>query len=129
MSATPAFAATPKDYGVLISTSDISRQSPSAAGTLITGTSAGIVAPAFFIKATQSVTAGAVIFFLHNGTNFFPLHEEPVAVTSPTSTGTASFEAVWAPETPVIVAFGWTLRVSTLQADSFAVTAPGAGEL
>lgn len=129
MAATPGFASTPKDYGVLISTSDPSRQSPSASGLLVTGTSAGVAIPAFFIKATASVTAGGVIFFMHNGTNFFPLHEEPVAVTSPTSSGTSSFEAVWAPETPVFVTFGWTLRVSTLQADTFAVTAPGAGEL
>lgn len=127
MSATPGFAATPKAYATFISAADSNRTSPSAYGTLVTGTSAGINVPAVMIKARDSTTAGQIMFFMYDGSQHYLIHEETVSAVQPAA-GTASFETTWVPDLPINVPTGWQLRVTTLSANPFSITAPSAGE-
>ena len=120
----PIHVLTPNIGAVSIATANANLDGTGTIGTLFTAGSNGSRIDYVFIKARVTTTAGVIRFFLYNGATYFLLHEE--LVTAITASGTvAAFEAVWIPPKPIVLASGWSLRVSTEVAETFNVSAHG----
>lgn len=129
MSASPAFASTPRSAVVNISTAETSRTAPTGAGTLLTGAAGGSVVAGLRVKATAATTAGLIFVFLHDGSNYRLISEILVSAITPSGT-VAAFEKTWVPDQAIILAdANWSIRVSTYNAESFNVEALLAGDL
>jgi len=127
MSTTPQYASTPKAATAVISTANTNRDGTGTLATLVTAGSQGTRIDDISIAATGTTTAGMVRFFLHDGTNARLVREVPVSAITPSST-VAAFASVllnlaW------IIPTGWSLRVSTALAESFAIVVTRAGDL
>ncbi len=124
MAVTPTFPGTPNIESASITTADTSRTGPTNYGTIFTAGTNGSVVYRVFVKATGNTTAGLVLLFVHDGTNWRVLKEIPTATV--TVSGTVPS---WEDEvsfSDLILESGWTLRVSTYTGDDFHVVATGA---
>ena len=130
MATSPQFVTTPNLGTNLtasrISTANINRDGTGTLATLLTGGASGTRPDRVRIKATGTTTAGMIRFFLadNQGTPAIRLiHEISVTAITPSAT-IESFAAEWVRtdgQPLVIVPSGWTLRVSTHNAETFDV--------
>lgn len=124
MATAPAFAATPKaSAAVLAATADTSRTAPTTVSTVFTAGSSGSRIDEVWITAVGTSTANQVRLFLFNGTTYYLLKEVLVTAITPSATVSA-FTTVIAFNNMVLPS-GWSLRATTNNAESYAVTALG----
>lgn len=128
MSATPLFAGTAKQYAVSTLSLESLRTVPTKYGTLVAVSSDDISVPGVNFKALDSVSAGLVFFFLYDGATNWLFHEEAVATTGASATGTATFEAQFVPDLPILIPAGWGLRVAFTQNVQMNYTTLNAGK-
>lgn len=124
MAVNPTFPGTPNIESALIGTADTSRTGPTNYGTVFTAGTNGSVIYRVFAKATGNTTAGLVILFLHDGTNWRVLKEIPTSTVAVSGTVPS-----WEDEIPfedLILETGWTLRATTYNGDDIHVVATGA---
>lgn len=127
MATAPNYAATPRASFVVISTANTARDGTGTLGTVFTAGSNGSRIDRIIAHATGTTTAGMVRLFVHDGTNARLWRELPVTAVTPSASVPAwSAEVVFPSNTPLILPSGWSLRASTHNAESFAVTAFGA---
>jgi len=107
---------------VAISTANSNLDGTGTLGTLITGASNGTLVKSIIVKATVSTTEGMVRVFVHDGSNTRLLQEIPVPSITIAAT-TPAFEYFW--DCDIKLKSGWSLRVSTQNAESFNVIAQG----
>lgn len=128
MSATPLFAGTAVQYGATIQSAETNRVTPTNYSTLVTGAGNGYSIPGLNIKATSTTTAGAIFFYLYDGSTYYLVHEELVTAVSPVAGTTATYEQTYVPDLPILVPLNWQLRVATLIAEQFKITTVNAAQ-
>jgi hypothetical protein len=126
----PVFAAALNCGAVSISTANVARDGTGTMGTLITAGANGTLVQTLRVLAVGTTTAGMVRVFVHNGTSAFLYEEIPVTAITPSGTvqAFAADSAKITPATPLLLPSGWSLRVSTNNAETFHVTGQ-AGDL
>lgn len=128
MSTSPQFAAIPNTSAITIATANTARNGTGTIGTIFTAGSNGSRIDKIVIHAQATVTAGAIRFFIHDGTSYFLFKEIPVVATTPAAT-TPAFSAVLSQEIeatlPLILPPGYSLRASTEKSESFNIIAVG----
>jgi hypothetical protein len=123
MATAPAFAATPRNSSVVISTANTARDGSGTLGTVITAGASGSRVDEVTIKATAATTAGMVRLYVHNGTTAFLYREQIIAAVTPSaSVKTEEYVLTFV---NLFLPSGYSLRAAPHNAESFAVTATG----
>lgn len=136
---TPRFTATPIIAAASLSAANTALDGTGTVVTLVTGATHGTRIDRVVVKATATTTAGMIRMFLHDGSNFFLIAEKIVSAITPSGTveawggvinGTAGqgvFDITDDPENDIfILPSGYSLRLSTHNAETFKVFAIGA---
>lgn len=129
MSATPAYASTPKCTIGALSAANTNLNGTGTIATVFTAGTNGSRIDAINIKATTTTTAGMVRLFVHDGSTAHLLAEIPVIAITPSSTQPA-WEAQLNSNSlsqmlPLILPTSYSLRASTHNAETFNVIAIG----
>lgn len=125
MASTPSFASTPKASAVVLAaTADTSRTAPTTVGTVFTaGASGSRIDEVWITGVSASTTANQVRLFLYNGTTYYLLKE--VLITAITASASVSAFTTTVFFSNLVLPSGWSLRATTNNAESYAVTALG----
>lgn len=123
MAAAPAFAATPRCASVSIATANTNRDGTGTIGTLFTAGSSGSKVEEVRITGAGTTTAGMVRLFLYDGSTYYLLTEVPVAAVTPSASVPAFMSNIVYDN--LVMPTGWSLRVSTHNAETFKVHAFG----
>lgn len=126
MSGVPQFASTPISAAVAVNVANANRDGTGTVGTLYTAPANGARVDEITIKASVTTTAGMIRLFLHNGATFFLWKEVPVAALVVSAT-VAGFEAVLS-NLGLVLASGWSIRVSTQNAENHNILVTRGGE-
>ena len=124
MASTPQYVGTPQCPTVTISTANTNRDGTTGTyGTLMTAGASGSRIDRIRVSALATTTAGMVRLFVGDAL----VYEQPVVAVTPGGTNPA-----WAADivldSGLILAAGVVVKVSTNNAESFAVTATSAGD-
>jgi hypothetical protein len=114
---------------VMINTANTNRDGTGSLGDVITGTTDGTRVDRVVIKAGGTTTNGMVRVYLYNGTNTMLWDEVFVPAITASNTAVTFKSTIQSPDlmSPLIVlASGQKIQVSTVQAETFYVTAHGA---
>jgi hypothetical protein len=125
----PVFTDTPHMGLVMINTANTNRDGTGSLGDVITGTTDGTRVDRVVIKAGGTTTNGMVRVYLYNGTNTMLWDEVFVPAITASNTAVTFKSTIQSPDlmSPLIVlASGQKIQVSTVQAETFYVTAHGA---
>lgn len=120
----PRFVDPGKSWVVSIGTANTALDGTGTVGTLATAGANGSLITMVHVKATVTTTGGMIRFFLHDGSAYFLWHEIDVTAAVPAAT-VKSFEAEYEPTVALVLPSGWSLRVSTHNAETFKVSAFG----
>jgi hypothetical protein len=127
-STTPIFVDTPHMGLVLINTANVNRDGTGSLGDVITGTTDGTRVDRIVIKAGGTTTNGMVRVYLYNGVNTMLWEEVFVTAITASNTNVTFRATIQSPDlmSPLItLASGQKIQVSTVQAETFYVTAHG----
>lgn len=124
MSAAPVFAVTPRIGQARISTANTARDGSGTVATLLAAGSSGTRVSSVRVKGTVTTTAGMVRLFAFDATNYRLLDEFVVPAIT-VSASVPAFADVHQ-YTDLVLPSGWSLVVSTHNAEQFDVTAFGA---
>lgn len=123
MATAPAFAATVNRGSAVISTANTNRDGTGTLGTILTAGASGARVDEVRIVGLGTTTAGMVRLYASDGTNHRLIAEQTIAAATPSGT---------VPAVSYVLTFNnlllkgtETLRASTHNAESFAVTAFG----
>jgi len=126
----PIFSLTPKVGLVTISTANANRDGTGTLGTVLTGGTNGTRVDRIVIEATGTTTAGMIRFFIYDGTSVTQMWQEVVVSAITVGASTQAFRGVIITpdmQAPLLVLpSGYVLKVSTHNAETFAITAHGA---
>ena len=120
MASNANYAATPKSALAQLSAANTLRDGTGTIVTVLSAGTSGSRVDDIVITATGTTTAGMVRLFLHDGTNARLLREVPVTAITPSGTVQAFTASL--PNLALVLAPGWSLRASTLNAESFNVS-------
>lgn len=125
VTATPAFTQVPILATLQIATANTNLDGITGTyGTLLTGSTNGTRIDAIKFKAAVTTTAGVIRIFIDNLTNKRLIAE--VAVNAIAIGASApSFEAVWMPESPLIIPSGYIVIANTNNAEAMNLFAIG----
>lgn len=124
MASNPQYVGTPKCPTVTVSTANTNRDGATGVyGTLMTAGAAGSRIDRIRVNALAATTAGMVRLFVGNAL----IHEQPVVAVTPSGTN-PSWAADIVFDSGLILAATTVLKVSTNNAESFAITATSAGD-
>lgn len=113
----PRYVDPGKSWAVAVGTANTNLDGTGTVAVLVTAGANGSLITMVRVKAIVTTTAGMIRFFLHNGSAFFLWHE--IAVTAATPSGTVlSYSAEYEPTVPLVLPSGWTLQVSTHNAEA-----------
>lgn len=130
MSSTPNFAAVALAPNLVeISTANTNRDGTGTLGTLVTGTTGGVVIEQITVTATGTTTAGMIRFFLSidGGTSKRLIYEAQVTAQTPSASARAFTTDVSPLIGLVLLTTNTILYVSTEKAETFNVLAQKAG--
>jgi hypothetical protein len=120
MSTSAQFASTPVSAAANVATANTARDGTGTITTLYTAPASGARIDDIWMKAKATTTAGMLRFWLHDGANYRLLRE--ILVTAITASGTvASWESALQ-NLGIVLQSGWSIRVSTNNAESFDVS-------
>lgn len=122
----PVFVGNVNTQAVSVSTANTNRDGTGTIGTLYTAGANGSRVHKITVKATDTTTAGMIRFFLHNGSAYFLYLEIAVNPITPSASQEA-FGAIYDlfGENAIVIPSGWSIRVSTNNAENFNVIAEG----
>lgn len=126
MSASPAYAATPANACVTISTANTNRDGSGVISDLITGAVNGSRVDDINIAATGTTTAGMLRMYLNDTVNNNLIKEIPVTANTPSTSNPVWQTALT--DLGIVLKPGWKLRFSTNNAESFSITVTRAGD-
>lgn len=122
----PIFVLTPVLSAVRISTANANRDGTGTLGTLVTGGTNGTRLTKIIVKATGTTTLGMIRFFVYDGVNTRIWFETKVtAITPSASVATFYYAMLLLGENALFLPSGYSLKVSTHNAEQFDVTAYG----
>lgn len=125
MAAGPVFVGTPKSWHAALSAANTERIfSSGTLVTLVSGGASGSRIDTIRIIGSATVTAGVVRLWLDDGTNKRLFKEVLVTATTP-STSVETFLQDLTFSDGLVIPNGWTLKVSTHNAENFNVIARG----
>lgn len=133
MSAAPRFIGRPNSWTGQVSVANVNRDGVTGAYVTLMSGNASAVAPLegigsridlIRIMGVGTVTTGMLRFFLSNGVNVRLIREEPVTAVTPSGTVAGFQQEINFPD-GVIVPNGWSLLVSTHNAEVFNLHAQG----
>jgi hypothetical protein len=127
MATAPAFAATPRCAVVQATAANANRDGSGTIATLLTAGASGSRIERVRIQAAGTTTAGVVRLFIHDGSSARLIREAMVTAITP-STSIAAFSAdvdFSGPDQVLVLPTGYSLRVSTHNAETFNVFAIG----
>lgn len=127
-SSQPVMARDPRIAAVSIATANTNRDGTGTIGTLLTAGSNGTMIDNIVIQAAGTTTAGVVRVFIYDGSNYFLFWEQMVTALTPSATVQA-FNAKLdysQPGSKLWLPSGYSVRVSTHNAETFKVFANGA---
>lgn len=128
MSLTANYASTPATAAVIITSANTARVGGEPVGTLLSAGANGSRVDEINIAAMGAVTAGAIRLFLHNGSTFYLWKEIPVPATTPVVGSVAPWSYILS-GLGLILKTGWSIRVSTHNAEPFSVSVVTGGDL
>lgn len=110
-----------------ISTANTNRDGTGTIGTVVTADSngQGTRISAIRMVATGTTTAGVVRLFLHDGSNYYLIHEQLVTAETPSTTEQVFYANWFPPAEDFVLPPGWSIRASTHNAEEFNVIAIG----
>jgi hypothetical protein len=120
----PVFASTPVSAVGQVSAANTNRDGTGTIATVKTAGASGTRIEYVRVVATGTTTAGVVRLFLHDGSNARLIAEVLVDAVTPGTT-TEVFSADWAPNEPIHIPTGYSLRASTHNAETFNVFVHG----
>lgn len=115
-----AFASTPRNNRVVISTANTARDGTGTIADLVVAAATGTRIDDIYITAQATTTAGMIRFFIHNGTDYKLLFEQAVVAVTPSATAPA-FNAMLV-NLGIVLKDGWKLAVSTEKAETFVIS-------
>jgi hypothetical protein len=133
MSASPRFIGRPNSWIGQVSVANVNRDGVTGTYVTLMSGNASAVAPLegigsrvdlIRIMGVGTITAGMIRFFLSNGVNVRLIREEPVTTTTPSGTVAGFQQEINFPD-GLIVPNGWSLLVSTHNAEVFNLHAQG----
>jgi hypothetical protein len=122
MSNSPAFASTPNNNSISISTANTNRDGSGTITTLVTPGASGCKVQKVTIKATSSTTAGMIRFFRQVSSVYYLIKEIPVTAVTPSSTVQAWQYDWYCKDEDITLESGEILGVATNNAEAFAVS-------
>lgn len=128
MSLTANYASTPATAAVVVNTANTGRDGTGTLGLLLSAGANGSRVDEIDIAAMGAVTAGAIRLFLYNGATFYLWKEIPVPATTPVVGSVAPWSYILS-GLGLILKTGWSIRVSTNNAESFSVSVVTGGDL
>jgi len=117
MARTPQYTASPKNGAVFFSTANTNRDGTGTLATIYAATATGDRIDDLTLKAVGSTTGGMLRLFLHNGAAAFLWREVPVPANTASTTNPAW--EIRLEELALLLQTGWSLRVSTHNAEGF----------
>lgn len=126
MSGVPQFASSPIGAAVAVATANANRDGTGVVATLYTAPVNGARIDEITIKASVTTTAGMIRLFLHDGATYFLWREVPVTAIVASAT-VAAFETILS-GLGLILENGWSIRVSTQNAESHNVIITRGGD-
>lgn len=124
MALEPQYGSTPRVASVNVATANTNRDGTGTVATLITAGTNGTQIREIIYKARVTTTAGMLRIFLHDGSTFYFLDE--ISVLAATPSGTVQGHRASVTYANLVLPSGWSIRVSTNNAESADVTALGA---
>jgi len=124
MASAPIFVGAPKTWQSAISVANTNRDGTGTMVQLVSAGASGSRIDRLRIVASGATTAGAVRFFLNDGTNKYMVKERLVTAITP-STSTAVFEDDVSFVDGLALPTGWSLMAATNNAEAFKVFAQG----
>lgn len=127
MSSAPTFASTPRCAAVSFATANTNRDGTGTIDTLFTAGASGSRVEHLEICAAGTTTAGVVRIFLHDGSTYYLFKEVLVSAITP-STSVEVFRSSLSfasPSSCIVLPSGWSIRVSTHNAETFKAFAFG----
>ena len=125
MAANAQFAASPVNAAALVSVANTARDGTGTIVTLYTAPASGARVDDIWCKAKSTTTAGMLRFWLHDGATFRLLRE--ILVTAITPSGTVASWETFLSNLGIVLQSGWSIRVSTNNAESFDISVTKAG--
>lgn len=127
MSLNANYVATPKSPCVLVSAANTARDGSGAnMVTLYTAPSSGARIDDISIDAIAATTAGMLRFFIHNTTSAFLVFEVPVTAVTPTAS--SKVFQVTLTNLGIVLQNGYSLRVTSHNAESFHICVTRGGD-
>lgn len=124
MATSPTYAATINTGGGTISVANTGRDGSGTVVTLFTAGASGSRLDKIICNATVTTTAGTLRFWLHNGSAYYLLHEEPVAANTVSATAPA-WRSIIVLDGGITIPTGWTLKAATEKAETFNIIVIG----
>ncbi len=128
MAVTPNFVGTPRQWAAQISTANTNRDGTGTIVDVVPTASVARKIERIEITAQVTTTAGTVVLYVHDGTNYRIWREVVVTAVTPSATGTAAFSAqvdLSAPGQLFVLEAGQKLAAAPTQANTFMVRAFG----
>lgn len=125
MAVNPAFVGTIKNGAVKIQTANTNLDGTGALGILYTAGASGSRIDRVKCKAMVTTTAGMLRFFLYDGAAYHLYHEEPTAAFTISGTVAADEHDIIF---NLVLQTGWTLQVSTHNAESWQISTGQSGD-
>jgi hypothetical protein len=127
MATTPAFAATPNNSAVDVVTANTNRDGTGTIATVFTAGASGSKIEEIVAKCTGDPADCTLVFYLHDGSNYFIYDEWDIGNPAAGSTTVASYREARTYEN-LLLKTGWSLRCSitvALTSGSFKIHAFG----
>jgi hypothetical protein len=128
MATNPQFASVANIQGGKLTTANPNLDGTGAVVTVFTASANGSRVHRITVKATQSVVAGLVRIFLHNGSNYFLFREVIISLTTISATVQSAEEVLelFGEEAILLPNSNWSIRASTTISQNFDVIVEGA---
>ncbi|UFZ05446.1 hypothetical protein LQG66_03780 [Bradyrhizobium ontarionense] len=124
MASAPVFVGVPKTWQAALSAANTNRDGTGLLVTLVSAGASGSRVDSLAIIASGITTAGAIRFFLNDGTNKYLRKERLVSAITP-STAISVFEDEVNFSNGLVLPSGWSLMAATHNAEAFKVFAQG----
>lgn len=111
MASSPAFAATPRNAAVSVSTANTARDGTGTIATVFTAGASGSKIEEIVVKADADPADSTIVFYLYDGSNYHVWDEWDIGNPAAGSTTVASYREARTYDN-LILQSGWSLRAS-----------------
>lgn len=115
----PIFTLSPIAGYANFGTANTNRDGSGTLGTLLTAGSNGARVTNFRFQATGTTTAGVIRLYKYDGSTTARLLKEIIVAAVTPSTSVEAWSGEWKPTFPIVLPSGYSIRVSTNNAETF----------